>query len=336
MSPSFWSTSLQDGPVLVLRALGLGDTLTALPALRGLRRLVTPRPVILAVADPLGRWLTDLGVVDRWIATHGLDGPLPGRDLGVHDAVDLHGNGPLSRHLLTSARPRRLLAFAAPGGVGEQWREDEHEVHRWCRLVSSVGAQCAIADLRIPCGATNHHHGIAHSLRAGPVVIHPGAAHPSRRWPAERWAEVARALHQQGHRVVLTGNNAEQRLCSAVAQAAGLVSLANTAGTLSLPGLTELICSARMLLVGDTGVAHLATATSTPSVVLFGPVSPTIWGPVGNGSLHRVLWRGDYSARRPDGSPLVRPGNPHGASPDPRLLGITVDEVLAAAAAVVD
>ncbi|MGL5859288.1 MAG: glycosyltransferase family 9 protein, partial [Angustibacter sp.] len=229
------------GPVLVLRALGLGDALTGIPALRGLRRLLAPRPVLLAASEPVGRWLTDLDVVDGWVATTGLDGPAPGRNLGRHDAVDLHGNGPASRTVLTDAGPRRLLAFASPDASAPDaqasepldvqaseptdasqprttsvgWREDEHEVHRWCRLVAAIGARCDAGELRITHRAaplpTEPGRGAAgfHDH----VVLHPGAASGSRRWPPDRWTAVARALRAAGHRVLLTGGPDERELC---------------------------------------------------------------------------------------------------------------------------
>src|SRR5207237_79615 len=42
------------------------------------------------------------------------------------------------------------------------------------------------------------------------------------------------------------------------------------------------------LVCGDTGVAHLATALGTPSVLLFGPVPPSRWGPLADPELHTV------------------------------------------------
>ncbi|MFD0888435.1 glycosyltransferase family 9 protein, partial [Streptosporangium algeriense] len=68
---------------------------------------------------------------------------------------------------------------------------------------------------------------------------------------------------------------------------------------------------------GDTGVAHLATALSTPSVVLFGPTPPARWGPPPGESRHVVLWSG-------------RTGDPFATRPDPGLLAITPADVLAA------
>src|SRR5215213_1605998 len=133
-----------DGPpVLVLRALGLGDLLTGIPALRGLRRLHPGRPLLLAAPAVLGSWFADLGIVDGVVVTDDLDGPPPGVGLGPHDAIDLHGNGLPSRQLLAAARPLSVLSFAPPAGTDARahepvWRRDEHEVRRWCRFVGAV------------------------------------------------------------------------------------------------------------------------------------------------------------------------------------------------------
>ena len=79
-----------------------------------------------------------------------------------------------------------------------------------------------------------------------------------------------------------------------------------------LTGLGRLVGTARLLLSGDTGVAHLATAFRTPSVTLFGPVSPALWGPRVDPALHRVLWRGGPTADEP-GAP--GPGATRTATP---------------------
>ena len=81
--------------------------------------------------------------------------------------------------------------------------------------------------------------------------------------------------------------------------------------------LAAAIAVAGRVVCGDTGVAHLATALGTPSVVLFGPTSPSRWGPPRDRPIHRVLWAG-------------RTGDPHASRPDPGLLAIGEDEVLQA------
>jgi ADP-heptose:LPS heptosyltransferase len=157
---------------------------------------------------------------------------------------------------------------------------------------------------------------------SGASVVHPGAAFPGRRWPPERFAAVARYLAEAGHDVRITGGPGEVELARAVAAAAGLPPEAVLAGRTSTLELAAVIASARVVVSGDTGVAHLATAYRRPSVVLFGPVSPEFWGPPRRAQ-HVVLWHGDGT------------GDPWGTDVDPALALITVDEVITALEALI-
>jgi ADP-heptose:LPS heptosyltransferase len=122
--------------------------------------------------------------------------------------------------------------------------------------------------------------------------------------------------------VVVTGSQAEVDLAREVAAQARLGDGAVLAGRTGLLELLALVADAGRVVSGDTGVAHVATAMGTPSVVLFGPTSPAAWGPP-PGPLHRVLWSG-------------RTGDPHAPVPDAGLLRITADDVVAALAALPD
>ncbi|WP_232626896.1 glycosyltransferase family 9 protein [Streptomyces alfalfae] len=310
--------------VLVLRALGLGDLLAVVPALRALRRRLPGHEIVLAAPGRLAAPAAATGVVDRLLpasaAGRAVPGGLPWTGPPPDVAVDLHGNGPPSHLLLHRLRPGRLLAYAHPGTPGIEgpvWREDEHERERWCRLLSWYGIEADPADVRIPWPA-------APSPAPGATVVHPGADAGARRWPPERFAAVARELGARGHRVVVTAGAGEGPLARRVAAAAGLPADAVLGGAADVPfdALTALVAHARCVVVGDTGLAHLATALGTPSVVLFGPVAPRLWGPP-PGPRHRALWH-------PDGDGSARPGDAHGGEPDERLLRITPEEVVAA------
>lgn len=308
------------GDVLVLRALGLGDALTGVAALRGVRRAWPGRRVVLAAPTAVGAWLRDLALVDDVVPTDGVHG-LPERLAWAgagHVAVNLHGRGPQSHRLLQATGPGRLVAFANPevGVPGPAWRDDEHEVARWCRLLRWAGGNCSAVDLRLPRPRPRGSH----------VVVHPGAASPARRWPPDRWAAVVAGLTGEGRAVVVTGTAEECELCAHVVRAAvGLGAeprlVTDTSGRLDLPGLADVVGRAALVVCGDTGVAHLATGLRTRSVVLFGPVSPALWGPATDPDRHVVLWHGSPE----------HPGDPHGAEPDPALRAIDVDEVLDAA-----
>lgn len=295
--------------ILVLRALGLGDLLTGVPALRGLRRAYPDAQIVLATPERFCGLAKLTGAVDAVEPTPGLGRLHPLRTPPAL-AVNLHGSGPESTRDLLAVNPRSILTHrhdAFPGLQGPAWNADLHEVDRWCGLLEWAGISCDAADLTIP-----RPHG--YPDRTGVVVIHPGAAFPARRWPPERFSAVAAALHADGHEVVITGDSSELDLARAVAAGAGLPDGSVLAGTVGLLGMVALINDCRLLVCGDTGVGHIATATAAPSVLLFGPTAPSRWGPRGSGP-HVALWAGSV-------------GSPHGRQPDPGLLALTVADVL--------
>lgn len=307
--------------LVVLRALGLGDLLTAVPALRGLARAFPDHRRVLAAPralEPLAR-LT--GAVDAVADTAPL-APLDRALTGAEVAVNLHGRGPQSHAVVLDARPRRLVAFAHPAvpesAGGPAWRSGEHEVARWCRLLEELGVAAEPGDLDLPPPPEP----VPVEAR-GATVVHPGAGSASRRWPVERFAEVARSEARDGRRIAITGGADEAALARAVAEQAGLPQGVVLAGRTGVVELAALVAAAERVVCGDTGIAHLATALRTPSVVLFGPTSPAEWGPPPDRPWHRALWAG-------------RPGDPHGATPDPGLLRIEVADVLAALAGLPD
>jgi ADP-heptose:LPS heptosyltransferase len=321
--------------VLALRALGLGDLLTAVPALRALAAAFPARELVLAAPRSLAPLVALVGTDPRRApdgADHAVDRLVdvpawvggearPSADVAVRLprgalAVDLHGRGPDSHRLLLATRPSRLIAFAHPevaeSGGGPRWEEREHEVARWCRLLAHYG---------IPADRTALELALPDPIERGPegpTLIHPGAASAARRWPAERWAMVARGERARGRRVLLSGGAQEAPLAAEIAERAGLPWEANLAGrTPHLGGLLTLVAGAGRLACGDTGVAHVATALRVPSVVLFGPTDPTRWGPPPERPWHRALWAGTE-------------GDPHAVATDAGLLDIEPRAVLAA------
>jgi len=305
--------------VLVLRALGLGDFLTALPALRALGDALPAHRRLLAMPAALAPLARVAGVADAVLDARPL-APLPALSAPPDIAVNLHGCGPQSHRVLLATGPRRLLAFAhadvPESAGGPAYRAEEHAVHRWCRLLEAHGipADPTRLDL-LPAGARLPH--AAPMAARGATLIHPGAASGARRWPAERFAAVARAERRAGRRIVLTGTADERPRALAIARATGVDEAAVFAGRTSLLELAALVASAGRVVCGDTGVAHLATALRTPSVVLFGPVAPARWGPPPERPWHRSLWCG-------------RTGDPHGEAVDAGLAMIGVDDVLRA------
>ncbi|MFJ2029054.1 glycosyltransferase family 9 protein [Streptosporangium sp. NPDC087985] len=298
-----------EAPVMmVLRGRGLGGLLAAVPALRALRRAHPDHRIVLAAPASLSDLVPLIGAVDELLDVPG-PGPIP---LGPRPdiAVNLYGGGPWSLGALRRTGPGLLLTHAHPGFPdvrGPSWRGGAHVVQRWCDLLGWYGIAADPADLGLK---------IPLSGRPAPIVVHPGAADRARRWPPERFALLAVALRQAGHEVAITGSAEERALAERVASLACLPEACVLAGRTGLRELAALVARARLVICGDTGVAHLATAFATPSVVLFGPVSPALRGP--SHGPHVTLWAG-------------RSGDPRGSSPDEGLLEIGVLEVLGAA-----
>ncbi len=328
--------------MVVLRALALGDFLTVIPALRGLRARFPNH--VLYLTCPV--WLRPLveftGLVDELIdgapgnkpktmASEGRWVPGDMRErialeqaqlqgiIGVPSnpdvAVNLRGVRQELIRVLLALRPRRLISFCNPEvpetSCGPEWRPDEHEVERYCRLLNENGIPADPGDLHVSVPDS-----YAPAIARGTTLIHPGAGSPARCWPVERWATVVRREVERGRSVVISGGPHEVQLAFDVAARAGLGPERVLAGHTDALQLTAAIQVADRVVCSDTGIAHLAVAVGTPSVVLFGPMPPSRWGPpLHLRAKHRVLWAG-------------KEGEPYANDPDPGLLSITVRDVL--------
>ena len=101
------------------------------------------------------------------------------------------------------------------------------------------------------------------------AVIHAVAAQPEKSWPAANFVAVADHLAQAGYSPVFIGGPADD------------LTPFHRYPTLqsSLSDLKSLLASAALFIGNDSGPAHMAAAFGVPSVVVFGPSDPSIWGP---------------------------------------------------------
>ena len=296
--------------LLVLRALKLGDLLVAVPALKALRRAFPEHRLRYAAQGWLSEVLDLVGGYEL-LPTQGLEEPLTLERGAVDVAVNLHGSGPQSQARVEALQARRTISHQSPSSAGPRWREELHERERWARLLEWHGIEADPLDVQLgrPC---------VPSPVPGATVVHVGAAYGSRLWPTDRFAAVAAALYREGNNVVFTGSSGERRRAVDVCRTAGLPPEAVLAGQLGLGEFAATIADACLVISADTGAAHLASAYATPSVVLFGPAPPEIWGPPPGP--HVVLTRAE-----------LRRGEIFADQPDPALLAVGVQDVLGAA-----
>jgi heptosyltransferase I len=111
------------------------------------------------------------------------------------------------------------------------------------------------------------------------VLIHPGGGWGAKRWPHERYGAVVEEFAMRGALVLVNAGPGEEVLASAV------VATANGRGRViscSLEQLTALTRRASLVIGGDTGPVHLASASGKPVVGIYGPTDPKRNGPFGS------------------------------------------------------
>jgi ADP-heptose:LPS heptosyltransferase len=275
-------------------------------------------------ADLIGR----LPYIDRFVIFPGYEGiaEVPyqpertqtfladARAAGYDLAIQMHGNGTISNGFIADLGARVSLGYRRGGDsrltLSLPYRPAEHEVLRWLRLVGSlsrsemsgregeIGEDQAPIDqlqsstsLDFPIGEDEKVRAaqlLGVTVGAPTVGLHPGAKDPARRWPTKHFAALADALvDRYGATIVLTGGVDECELTAAIVQAMSYPAL-DLAGQTDLGLFGALISRLDLLVTNDSGPAHLAAATGTPSAVLFGPGRPDQWGPLDR-QRHRVI-----------------------------------------------
>ena len=116
----------------------------------------------------------------------------------------------------------------------------------------------------------------AFELPATPfAVLHVGAGSPLRQWRPTRWAALAQHLRMRGLQPVWSAGPGETALVDMIDPERRFASLA---GQLDLAQIWRLLARANLLVVPDTGIAHLAKIAGAPTVCLFGPGSDALFG----------------------------------------------------------
>ena len=280
--------------VLIVRIGSLGDVVHAVPAAAALRRAL-PQSRIDWLVDARHRDIVDLvTVIDRVIP---LEAPTPRawvrtvRELhaGRYDvALDFQGLMK-SAVLARASGAKRVAGFslwhlreksARPFYTSAEKAEGGHAIRKNLRLLRAIGIN---EDDRIEFPLAECESPVIGALRAmigGArfALINPGAAWPNKRWPPERFGALAAFVRDVCALtpVVLWGPG-EAPLAEAV------VSASQGAGVLAPPtSVRDLVAMSRaadLLVAGDTGPLHIATAVGTPTVSLFGPTFPERNGP---------------------------------------------------------
>ena len=112
------------------------------------------------------------------------------------------------------------------------------------------------------------------------VFLSPGAGPiPVRAWPVSSFSRVAQEMVARGFAVAIVGLAADRPLAAAIqSECPGPFCVDLTGYTGSVREFTVLLHLGALLITNDSGPGHFASLTPVPTIVLFGPETPTLYG----------------------------------------------------------
>jgi ADP-heptose:LPS heptosyltransferase len=122
-------------------------------------------------------------------------------------------------------------------------------------------------------GASRAISGIAEPKKF--IAIFPGSGSAAKNWPIEKFSTLADRLNEQRRAVFILGP-AEDSIEDVLRAARHIIIKNQPLGTVA-----AIARMAAAFVGNDSGISHLAAATGTPGVVLFGPSDPVRWRPLG-------------------------------------------------------
>jgi heptosyltransferase III len=266
---------------LVYHTGGLGDFITALPALDawnksnpGLRKILLGKPAygVLGIGEGLFDEVWDAGLPE-FARLYLADAPLDARSSTALERVT-------AAFLFAAAASPLSIRFGRLGLsrliVHDPFPPDKIHIcdyHLSC--VKHGGVPHSDAYPRL----TPHPAGAAEpDAAAGPgeriAAIHPGSGSPKKNWPFDRYLDLAEKLRAQGFCIIWISGPAEERQFLFPASE-------RVFRDASLPALVRVLSRSSLFVGNDSGISHLAAAAGAPSVVLFGPSDPAVWAPRG-------------------------------------------------------
>ena len=339
--------------ILLIQLSALGDTILAIPTVRSIRQHFPDAHIAMIASSINLEYLEHCPYIDQHIPCRLEKLMRSPRALAAFFAVlrrqkfdlaiDFEHWPRLSALIAYGSRASRRIGFCAAG----QHRHypftealdhvpGQHEVINFLKIAKLLRCPIQRMDLEVWlaeedwdwAGTFLKTEGIGQDRPI--IAFHPEAGRrgePRRRWPHERFVQLADALFESyGAQIILTGAPSEVELSQRIAsQTRAHCTLA--AGRTRINQLAALFANVDVVISGNCGPMHLATATGTPVIALHGPTSASQWAP----------WGKNHTAIAVDVpcSPCLNLGFEYGCRPlsdgtSPCMYTIQVREVLKA------
>ena len=143
------------------------------------------------------------------------------------------------------------------------------------------------------------------------AVLHLAPRFRYKRWHTAGWHALIAWLLGEGLRVVITGGPGEDEREYVRQVLSGAKSpITDVCGRLRFAQTADLLRRAALFVGPDTATTHLAAACATPTVALFGPTDPRLWGPLPKAGLERPYEKVVALQRRGNVALLQEPSLP--------------------------
>jgi len=285
--------------ILLIRLRRIGDIIMTTPAVTALKKAMPESQITYVVEEPYRCLVEGHPSVDRVIAL-GKKSKLPEflrllrtlRKEPYDVVLDFHG-GPRAWWIALAAKANFKVGYeikyrgfvydvAIPRGVKNGF---VHSVENHLNLVRALGVRVDPPPLSLPPAQEAEIRKVdrlfaENGLEGNKLVIlHISAGNQFRDWGVDNWAGLVDRLAQEPSvRVVLVGGEPDH------AAEQGILSLSSShpvsfVGTLNLLELKEMMARSSLFVGPDSGPMHIAAATGTPIVALFGPTLPVHFSP---------------------------------------------------------
>lgn len=280
--------------ILVVRLRSIGDTVLTTPSLIALRRFLPEAQIDVMLDTGVASLLEGFDAIDNVIPVEaGFGGRVRAarkiRSEKYNVVFDLHGGTTATFLTYTSGATHRVgfahyqysfLYDHVLSTSRDFWQRDRlHSAEQQLALLGAVGVPVddrPRSRLTVSEGAVRALHGKLTGF--GPfALMHPASVFETKQWSAENFAIVADHLASIGIGTVAVAASDESKVLQEVRRSAA--SPITIFDDLTLAELTALASKASIFIGNDSGVAHIAAAVGTPTVVVFGSSNRDHWYP---------------------------------------------------------
>jgi predicted lipopolysaccharide heptosyltransferase III len=284
--------------VLIIRLRSIGDTVLATPSLFALKRFLPHAQVDILVEDWVAPLLENHPHVDNVVVLERggvVARTRAARELRAehYDVVyNLHG-GTTATFLTRATGARHRVGFKTyqyanlhtelvPSPLLLWGQQKAHSVEQQLALIGWTGVpvtdrpRTSLGISPVAAETVNRHLAAAGLADRKIALIHPAAAFETKRWAAENFARVAEYLAERGFAPVAIAAQHETQIVEDLLSETSVQILSLD---LSLPEVTALAARSQLFIGNDSGIAHIAAAVGTPSVVIFGSSNIAHWRP---------------------------------------------------------